>query len=117
MIFLAHGVRLAIDLMLFGLLLELDVYEFPTSIIALIISRIIVGHGGRVLQYIFGFGSVWDGFIVGLFANGIKTFLESVILFSLYEDEIPGIVALVIVIGILGRNGFESLSLCEDFSD
>ena len=115
MIVLSHIFRLVLDLMLLGIMLHLDLYEFTSTIIFLIIVRLVVGHAGRIFQHLFGSLDDMEGLIVGLIANGIKTILESVILFSLYD--VPTYAIVSVVICILGRNGFEAVSLCEDFSD
>ena len=117
-ILVSHIARLVIDLILFAIMLELDLYEFTNTFIILIVFRLIIGHFGRIFQYVLSLADDFDGLIAGFLANGIKTTLESIILLSLYKDEdISNDVIAIIIICILARNTFEAVSLCEDFSE
>lgn len=72
MIIVIHLVRLAIDLILLGLLLSREVYEFPTPLVALVICRMIVGHFGRIAQGM-GFLTEKTGKIIAQLASIFMT--------------------------------------------
>lgn len=115
-IIISHFVRLVIDLGLLVLLRELEIYDLTLELTGLIAFRIVVGHFGRMFQYIVGYSDDMEGFITGIIANIIKTALETAILLNLYNDISFGVT--VIVIGcILARNLFEAISLCEEFGE
>ena len=116
LITISHLLRLAIDLLLVGLMLELEIYEFTLTVQLLIFFRLSVGHGGRICQYRIGLTNHIYGLLAGFVANVIKTVLETAILLNLYE-KIPNDIAGLAILGILGRNIFEAVSLCEEFSD
>lgn len=112
-IIISHIARLLIDLGLLLLMRYLEIYELTDGLTLLIAFRIIVGHFGRIFQFVIGYG---EGFAVGIIANGLKTVLESVILLSLYDDISLRVIVLVIVC-ILARNLFEAVALCEEFGE
>lgn len=116
LIIYSHIFRLVIDLGLLGLMLYLEIYEFTLIIVVLIVFRVIVGHVGRIFQYMFGSLDDMEGLLTGVIANAIKTALESAILLSLYDDISTG-VTVIVILCILVRNTFEAVSLCEEFSD
>ena len=115
-IVISHGVRLVIDIILLYIMLGLEIYELTLTVKILVTGRIIVGHVGRIFQYIIGSLDDIEGCAAGVTANIVKTILESVILLSLYDD-ISTDVAAIVIICILARNTFEAVSLCEEFSD
>ena len=113
---LSHGVRGLIDIALFGIMLYLDIYDFTNIVLFFIVCRIVVGHLGRIFQYVIGDSDDVEGCLAGLVANGIKTILEAAILLNLYGVWSMPITVTVILL-ILARNVFEAVSLCEEFSE
>ena len=115
-IIISHIARLLIDLGLLLLMRYLEIYELTDGLTLLIAFRIIVGHFGRIFQFVIGSGDDIEGFAVGIIANVLKTVLESAILLSLYDDISLRVTVLVIVC-ILARNLFEAVALCEEFGE
>ena len=115
-IVISHIVRLVIDLVLLYIMLDLEIYELTLTVKILVTGRIIIGHVGRIFQYIIGSLDDMEGCAAGAIANIVKTILESVILLSLHDD-ISTRVAAIVIICIFARNIFEAVSLCEEFSD
>ena len=115
-IIISHLVRLGIDFGLLLLMHHLEIYELTDVLVLLIAIRIIVGHFGRIFQYIIGYSDDMKGFAVGIVANLIKTFFESAILLNLYDD-ISLRVAFIVIVCILARNTFEAVALCEEFGE
>ncbi len=116
LIIFSHIFRLVIDLILLGIMHYLEIYKFTSILVVLIVFRLIVGHAGRIFQYLFGSLDDIDGLLTGVIANIIKTGLESAILLNLYDDISIG-VTVIVILCILARNTFEAVSLCEEFSD
>lgn len=115
-IIISHVVRLFIDLGLLVLMRYLEIYELTDGLTLLIAFRIIVGHFGRIFQFIIGASDDIEGFAAGIIANIIKTTLEAAILLSLYDD-ISLSVAVIVIGCILARNIFEAVALCEEFGE
>ena len=115
-----HILRAFVDLFLFCIFLYSGLYDISTAYIVAIFIRIFVAHGTRVAQHI-----VLDELIeigVGAFGALIKVGIDSYILYTLLEDrgdntDFIGSAFIVVVIGLLFRNVFESLSICSEISD
>ena len=112
----SHGARAIIDSALFFIMIHLDIYNFTDIVLLLIGCRIVVGHLGRMFQYVIGGSDEAEGCATGIIANIIKTALEVAILLNIY-GVFSAHITIAVVALILGRNIFEALSLCEQFSE
>ncbi len=115
-----HIIRLFVDYFLFGIFLYSGVYDISITYTVVISMRILVAHVTRIAQHMV-FDEL-DEIAVGSFGALIKVGIDSYILYTLLQNrgnntDFIGWAFIVVVLAVLFRNVFESLSICSEISD